>query len=325
LTKNINVTQQQILNTLLPFIFESMNMAPIALFCYNRLDHLKATIESLKENKEAAISSLYIFVDGPKDQADAIKVDQVKQYLATVEGFAAIIIRQSTANKGLAPSIIAGVSEVLKQHQRVVVMEDDLLCTTDFLSYINAALDFYESNSKIGSLSGYLYPISIPAHYSHEVLVMHRASSLGWATWRNRWEGVDWEVATFKDFLNDKEAQKRLVTDGLDLLPMLIKQRRGLISSWAIRWTYHHFISHQWCLYPVVSKIQHIGSDSSGTNVSTTSKYDVVLSDKAISFTSDLQTDPFILRNLRSHQGPSWIRKLINYYKFRINPFLRPQ
>lgn len=39
--------------------------APILLFVYNRLEHLKQTMETLQNNTLAAESELYIYSDAP--------------------------------------------------------------------------------------------------------------------------------------------------------------------------------------------------------------------------------------------------------------------
>ena len=46
--------------------------APIVLFCYNRLNHLKKTVNSLKKNKLSEFSELIIYSDGPKNDDDEI-------------------------------------------------------------------------------------------------------------------------------------------------------------------------------------------------------------------------------------------------------------
>ena len=58
-------------------------------------------------------------------------------------------------NKGLAKSIIDGVSNMLNRYSRVIVLEDDLRTTPNFLDFMNQSLDFYENNRAIQSVSGY--------------------------------------------------------------------------------------------------------------------------------------------------------------------------
>ena len=63
-----------------------MDFAPIVLFVYNRLDHLKLTLKSLKKNKEASNTDLIIYSDGPKNKLDKVNVYKVRSFLKKVSG-----------------------------------------------------------------------------------------------------------------------------------------------------------------------------------------------------------------------------------------------
>ncbi|MGM9507991.1 sugar transferase [Larkinella sp. GY13] len=300
-----------------------MPLAPIVLFCYNRVDHLRETINYLAKNPLARESILYIFSDGPKTnpavgKEDAERVQKVRSYLPTIEGFADVRIKEAETNQGLANSVIRGVSEVIAQHGRVIVMEDDIICTTDFLDFQNAALDFYEHHPLVFSISGYLYPFSIPSTYSEDVLLLPRASSLGWSTWKNRWELADWSVADYAHFIQDSKARQAFSASGSDLIPMFAKQQKGLISSWAIRWSYTHFRQKRYCLYPIRSKVEHIGYDA-GTNFGRFSRFqNTALHEGEIKLIPNIQVDPEIVQNLKRHFKPSLLRQMINRYKYGI-------
>ena len=56
-----------------------MNLAPVVVFAFNRSDLLKNTLDSLKTNPLANETNLYIFIDGPRNDADTDKINQVKQ------------------------------------------------------------------------------------------------------------------------------------------------------------------------------------------------------------------------------------------------------
>ena len=115
-------------------------LAPICLFTYNRIDELKLTIKALQQNFLAVESDLVIFSDGGKDENSWEKVNHVRQYLRSVSGFRSLEIVESPNNKGLANSIITGVSSVTEKQQKVIVLEDDLITSTNFLDYMNQCL-----------------------------------------------------------------------------------------------------------------------------------------------------------------------------------------
>ncbi len=293
-----------------------MQLAPIALFCFNRPWHVQQTIESLQKNPLAKESVLYVFSDGPRNAPEKIKTDAVRAYLAQVAGFKNVIIQTQERNRGLANSVIAGVSEVLKNHSSVVVMEDDLLCATDFLDYINGALHAYEGHENIFSVTGFLFPIQIPATYAPQVCALPRPSSLGWGTWASKWKKADFSVPDFEDFMADTAAQNAFNAGGEDLTLMLLKQQMGVVNSWAVRWAYAHFRHEAHCLYPVRSKIHHIGADGTGSETGKTDKLDTEIFEGQVRFEANLQPNAHIVANLQAFFKQKPHRRLINYWKY---------
>jgi len=294
-------------------------LAPIILFAYNRLTHLQQAVMSVQMNVLAIESDLFIYSDGPKNSEDSIKVKSVREYLKTISGFKTIRIIEKEHNNGLANSVIAGVTEVLQKYPKVIVVEDDLRVSVDFLSFMNAALDFYSQNPQVFSISGYNFPIDIPTNYHYDVYLSYRASSWGWATWRDRWNKADWEVRDYQEFKKDRSAQRLFNRGGEDLTPMLHKQMKGVIDSWAIRWAYSHFKNDAYCIFPVISKVNNIGKDGSGTHSRKTHKYDVDINivNREFVLTNNLKVNNGILHNFKKVVCPSIIRRLLNFLYFR--------
>jgi hypothetical protein len=243
-----------------------MKFAPIVLFVYNRPWHTQQTVESLQKNELARESELYIYSDAPVNSNQIENVRKVRNYVKTITGFKQTIIIEREKNWGLANSIIEGVTKILKKYEKIIVLEDDIVTSQFFLSYMNNALTAYTSNLMVMSISGYSYPISIEKNYKYEIYAFYRCMSWGWATWEDRWSNVDWEILEKDKFLFDTELQKSFNRGGEDLSRMLIKQLNGKIDSWAIRWCFHHFLNEAVCLYPNESYVKNIGFDGTGVH-----------------------------------------------------------
>ena len=114
--------------------------------------------------------------------------------------FKKIHIIKAETNKGLARSVISGVTEIIEQYDKVIVVEDDLISAPDFLQYMNNALDFYKEDKSIWSICSYTFKMNIPVHYKHDVYLSYRGGSWGWATWKDGWKKVDWEVDDYSNF-----------------------------------------------------------------------------------------------------------------------------
>ena len=195
-----------------------MKFAPVIVFNYNRPEHSLRTWEALAKNQFAPDTELYLFCDGPKANASeemrqriAELHRQAKQYAidAPKQGkFKTVHVVCAEKNKGLANSIIGGVTEVIAKHGRVIVLEDDLLTSPYFLKYMNTALDKYELYSSVFTISANRPPVkkmTIPADYEYDVFVSLRPFSTGWATWQNKWERIDWSLDYLEDFLKHPE------------------------------------------------------------------------------------------------------------------------
>lgn len=238
-------------------------LAPVVLFCYKRLDTLKLTIENLQQNFLAPESELFIFSDAAKTKDDEPLVSEIRHYLKTFEGFKKVTVTEAVENKGLARSIIGGVTDMLSKYDKVIVLEDDLVTSRNFLVYMNDGLNYYENNPKIFSVAGFSTPINIKGLKKNAVFFTKRADSCGWGTWKNRWEKIDWDVKDYSSFMQDRSAQRKFNEMGSDMTGLLKKQREGKINSWAIRWCFHQFKHDLYSVHPAVSKIQNVGFDSS--------------------------------------------------------------
>ena len=245
-------------------------LSPIVLFVYNRPEHTCRTIEALKENEFASDSVIYIFADGPKQDAteeQLSRISNVRKIIHTITGFKDIIIEESEHNKGLANSVIGGVTKIIKQHGKVIVVEDDLLTHPFFLRFMNEALDYYENEKRIFTIGGMTDKINIPASYKKNILVSQRVESWGWATWADRWLSAEWDITKYSIWgsKSPKEVSK-LCRWGDDLWSMLQSQAQGKSDSWAVRWQYNMSKQDKYCLRPVCSFVTNVGLDGSGVH-----------------------------------------------------------
>jgi hypothetical protein len=261
---------------------------------------------------------LIIFSDGAKNDSDSQKVQAIREYIKTIKGFDRIEIVLRDKNFGLANSVISGVTEVLKQYDQVIVIEDDILTSLSFLTFMNKALVFYQENKSIYSISGYPYPIKIPNTYKKDIFISYRSSSWGWGTWKDRWEKVDWEVKDFSSFISDSKVQNLFDRGGQDLTQMLKAQMIGKIDSWAIRWGYAHFKNNAYCIYPIVPLCKNIGTDKSGTHSSSSKKLDVELrvSDRELILDPSPELNEEIVSEIQKLFKLTLIRRIINFIKF---------
>ncbi|WPC41027.1 glycosyltransferase [Clostridium sp. JS66] len=277
-----------------------MDLAPIILFCYNRPEHTKKTIEALKKNNLAKNSDLHIFLDGPKRDEDKEKINEIEKYINEIEGFNKCYLYKSNNNKGLANSVIDGVTQIINECEKAIVLEDDIVTSKKFLLFMNEALNFYKNDTNIYSISGYSIPIDIPESYKESVYLSYRSMSGSWSTWKDRWNKIDWEIKDYDEFVNNLRNVDNFKRGGDDMPQMLKMQIEGKIDSWAIRWCYNQYKNRQFAVLPIKSLVSNIGWDGSGTHSDKTNRYDNELDEEYTwSFKNDLQVDSDIANRFR--------------------------
>lgn len=237
-------------------------LAPIVIFAFNRPKSLQRMIESLRSNALYEESEKFIFIDGPRNDEDRRKIQEVLAIAQSVTSN----VSASAVNKGLGRSIISGVSAVIEKYGKAIVLEDDLICTPNFLAYMNQALDFYEQDQRIISVCGYGLQIKRPKKYDGDVYLSGRSSSWGWATWKDRWVSVDWEVKDWTEFSHNRRKIKEFNKNGSDMFSMLKGYMEGRNRSWAIRFCYNQYKTGRYSVCPFLSKVDNDGFGGDATN-----------------------------------------------------------
>lgn len=126
-----------------------MTLAPVLLFTYNRPAHTKQTLDALLKNPLSKESTLFVFSDGYKNEMDRQQVEEVRSIIRSLDGFKDIQIRENAENKGLAANIIEGVTRVVDEYGKVIVVEDDLIASPFFLTFMNDVLNKFEKEKKL--------------------------------------------------------------------------------------------------------------------------------------------------------------------------------
>ena len=238
--------------------------APVVIFAYNRINTLKSMIDSLKRNTESKFTDVYFFIDGPKDKLDGIRVKKVIDFVKSLDGFKKVETQISKINKGLSKSVIDGLSVIFSKYDFAIILEDDLILSSNFLSYMNNSLSFYHGYDNIISISGYSNKVDVNDEYIYDSYFITRNSSWGWATWKKEWFKIDWNLKDWKKVKSDSKRFNKYC--GSDCFKMLNDWKKGLNQSWAIRFVYSQFAQQKLSVCPVKSKVINNGFNSDGTH-----------------------------------------------------------
>jgi hypothetical protein len=241
------------------------NLSPVVLFVYNRPQHTQACLDALAKNDLATETDLFVFSDAPKNEQDWDKVNEVRRLFRQNLPFKNIYLFEATENKGLMTSIIEGVTKIVNQYEKIIVLEDDLITSKGFLAYMNDALNFYENVPQVMHISGYMFPIQ--KKLPHETVFYQSTSCWSWATWKNRWQFFNPDatdlyqklIATNKMFRFDLDDSNQFKSQ----LEMNITGKR---YTWAIKWEASVHLQGGLCLHPTQTMVRNIGHEGSGNS-----------------------------------------------------------
>lgn len=241
------------------------NLSPIVLFTYNRPKHTYKVLEALKTNELSAHSTLFVYQDGKKDNniiEDNQNWNLVNELISSIKGFKKVIIRVSDTNLGCDPSMIKGITDVVNEYGKIIVLEDDLVVSPHFLNYMNISLDYYNDIEEVGSINGYSYKFKkkLP-----EFFFQKGVNPYGWATWKKYWEMYNPNADELVNYI----IENKLVDDfnygdtlGILKNTILNPDQGGRDAIWYASLYRNNILG----LFPSKSFVNNIGFDSSGTH-----------------------------------------------------------
>ena len=256
--------------------------APIVMFVYNRPDHTIRSLQSLMANDLAQQSRLFIYADGPPVEAGEKllkSISEVRQVIKTKKWCGEITYKENRDHKGLANSVIDGVTEILQQYSSVIVLEDDLVLSKGFLAFMNSSLEMYANESEVMHISGYMFPTK--KELPDTFFLKGVTSTWGWGTWSRAWAGFKSDAAQLLREIEMSGAVTRFnFRNKMNYLKMLSDNVHGKNDSWGVRWYASVFLAGGYALWPGKSLVKNIGFDGSGRHSGVNSNYkDLVLTD----------------------------------------------
>jgi SAM-dependent methyltransferase len=257
-----------------------MILAPIVLFVYNRPSHTQQTVEALQKNELASQSELFIYSDEAKNEDARKSVDEVRSYIDNIDGFKKVMIIERDKNWGLANSIIDGVTKIVNEYGKIIVLEDDLVTSPYFLRFMNDALEFYKDEKKVWHVSGWNYPIE--TEDLGDVFLWRLMNCWGWATWSDRWSYYEKDTdKVINEFT--KEDINRFNLDGAEnFFSQVTTNKKGKINTWATYWYVTIFKKDGLCLNPSQTLVDNIGLDGGGVNCSDNDIFSININQKHI-------------------------------------------
>lgn len=245
---------------------------PLAFFAYNRPAHTARALDALAACRGQNDFEFYFFSDGARNADAAVNVAAVRSVLReNADRFSAQITERSQ-NLGLAKSIVDGVSRLCETHGRVVVLEDDLIVSPDFLHYMASALDRYEGDAEVMQVGA--FTIAAPERLDTDAFLLPVTTTWGWGTWARAWKEFSWTPEDWPATRGDVEWLTRFQINGAGNYASMLEDRlAGRNDSWGILWWYAVSRNGGEVVYPRQSLVLNDGFDGSGVHCGTGSGF----------------------------------------------------
>lgn len=239
------------------------NESPVAFFSYNRPDHTRRALEALARCRRLRDCDFYFFSDGPRTEPVRPKVEATRQVLREFAPIFNARLLEQPENLGLATSIVTGVTQLCAQYGRVIVIEDDLVVSDDFLDYMIQSLGRYENEPRVKQVGG--LTLSPPKNMSADAFLLPVTTTWGWATWQRAWEAFSWHPIDLERARQDPSWRELFDLGGsYSYFSMLEDRLAGRNDSWGILWWYAVSRQNGLVVYPTHSLVRNVGFDGSG-------------------------------------------------------------
>ena len=289
-----------------------MRLAPIALFVYNRPEHTLKTLEALAQNDLASQSELFVFCDGPKHNADAKTNKAIKKVRAIVsrkQWCNKVTIYESDTNKGLADSIVTGVSEVVNKFGKIIVLEDDIVTAKGFLSFMNKALELYKYEDRVMQISGFMVPSKVELEQTG---FFRQPASWGWGTWSKSWQHYNNQIYTLLKQFKEADVFEFNIENTYHHFEELLKNEKGILKTWLIRWYASMFIHGGLCLYPHKSLISNTGFGELSTHTK-----DKKMTKKIFNKSNHVSSVKVVYKQKSIKESQAYLNAFKDFYKYQ--------
>lgn len=253
------------------------NNAPVVVYTYTRLAHLKRTVAALRANHLASKTDIFIVSDGPKNEEAKSSVRDLRNYVDSIDGFNSVNRIYREKNIGIFQSVLQAEQPLISDYGRLITIEDDIVTSANFLDFINAGLDYHEASDNIYTISGYCHPIEISTNHEFDSWKCPWFCPWGYGIWKKKYDQIDLHKNPIYEISSNKDLFKILKESGDFFIDTLYSDVLGGISATDARICGQMLQKNLHTVMPTKSKVLNIGCDGSGVNSGIADRFDVAL------------------------------------------------
>ncbi len=235
------------------------NDIPVFMIFFNRPDTLRKVFDAVKE---ARPSKLFLACDGPRNgKDDATKIAECKKIVEDIDWECEVYKNYSDVNLGCGMRMYSGLNWAFEFVDRIIVLEDDCVPHQDFFPFCSELLERYKSDDRICMISA-MNHLGIYDRTPYDYFFAG-GCCWGWATWKDRWEKVDFNMGFLSDEYSVKCAAElfpyysKAETIGAERKKKLENGEK--LTAWTYQWGMNVALNNQMSIIPSKNLITNIG------------------------------------------------------------------
>jgi len=239
----------------------SISKIGVLLLGFNRPELLKKRIDEIYKSR---VENLYISIDGG-GKSNTKEMDLIKQYAQNkFSKLQYFNLNHHKNNLGLDKHITGEISKVFDKFQYIIVIEDDVKISINFINNMIDGLKIHKRESSIGIVSGFS-----PLHFKY-LKNKWRISSYpyiwGWACSRAVWQNYEYDLSGInleQKLLNSKSWNNLKPSQKLKWLGLFKKAQAKSLDTWDSRLVFLSYCKDFINLAPIFSMVGNEGFNDS--------------------------------------------------------------
>jgi hypothetical protein len=224
---------------------------PVIVTAFNRPGHLENLLNFLISQNRTILVSLDRAA--PSDEKNYNKNLECIKILEEKNSFLKSV-RIAHEPQGCFKGVSKGITWAFSIYECLIILEDDILPSVEFLEFQDEMLSRFENQKEIGSIAG---TNIVPAYAQSSPKKPYRysvyTSSWGWGTWRDRWDSYITDLAEFPNNW-ESEITSTLSSATVKYWKNIFQEvHESKIDSWAYRWLYSNMKNSRLQIIPNVN------------------------------------------------------------------------
>jgi predicted SAM-dependent methyltransferase len=176
-------------------------------------------------------------------------------------------INLRTSNLGCKIGVSSAIDWFFEKNEFGIVVEDDVVVSSDFLKFCDEMLTVYKDNEKIQLISGSNFQAGGTCCEGYYYFSKF-AHIWGWATWKRVWNNYDVKMNDFPSQMQRRFLDRCALTleEKKYWTGKFISTHKGEIDSWDYQLVYSIMKNQGLCINPNVNLTRNIGFDSRATH-----------------------------------------------------------